>query len=245
MPNRIIKESIRTSKSVNALTDFEFRVWLYLITYVDDYGRGSADAELLKGIVFTRRKGITETQIQKVLVDLANKGMIQIYEKDEEPYFCFPNWDKHQSVRAKVSKYPAPDNNMNAIEIIGNQLITDAPENPIQSESESNANANTARKRATRTKFVKPTVEEVAAYCAERKNGIDPQYFVDYYERNGWVVGKNTPMKDFKATIRTWERNDFNKNKQTKPETPASYDIERAEQRAKTTVPVLKKNERR
>jgi hypothetical protein len=53
-------------------------------------------------------------------------------------------------------------------------------------------------------RFVKPTVEEVKAYCEERGNGIDPQTFFDYYEAKGWTVGKN-PMKDWKACVRTWE----------------------------------------
>lgn len=74
MPNRIIKDTIRTSKTVNAMTDFQFRLWIYLITYVDDYGRGSADPELLKGFVFPRRKGVTESTIEKALLDLANSG---------------------------------------------------------------------------------------------------------------------------------------------------------------------------
>lgn len=108
MPNRVIKDSIRTSKSVNALTDFQFRLWLYLITYVDDYGRGSADAEILKGFVFPRRKSVTEAQIQRGLDDLATTGMIRLYEADGEPYFCFPNWDKHQRIQTKRSKYPDP-----------------------------------------------------------------------------------------------------------------------------------------
>ena len=57
-----------------------------------------------------------------------------------------------------------------------------------------------------RKAFVKPTVEEIAAYCKERKNGIDAQEFYDKYEANGWVVGRNgNPMKDWRATVRTWE----------------------------------------
>ncbi len=56
-------------------------------------------------------------------------------------------------------------------------------------------------------KFFKPTVEEVAGYCRERNNGIDAQSFVDFYESKGWLVGK-TPMKDWKAAVRTWERRD-------------------------------------
>jgi len=59
--------------------------------------------------------------------------------------------------------------------------------------------------RASRARFCKPTVEEVADYCAERNNEINPQAFVDYYEANGWKVGRN-PMKDWKASVRTWEQ---------------------------------------
>lgn len=108
MPNRIIKDSIRTSKSVNAMTDFQFRLWIYLITYVDDYGRGSADPELLKGFVFPRRKGVTDSTIEKALLDLANSGSILLYDVDGESYFCFPNWADHQRIQTKRSKFPAP-----------------------------------------------------------------------------------------------------------------------------------------
>jgi len=54
--------------------------------------------------------------------------------------------------------------------------------------------------------FVKPTLEEVERYCFERNNDIDPQSFIDFYESKGWLIGK-TKMKDWKAAIRTWERN--------------------------------------
>lgn len=59
-----------------------------------------------------------------------------------------------------------------------------------------------------RSRFIPPTLEEVKAYCVERKNNVDPQHFIDYYESNGWKVGKN-PMKDWKAAVRTWERNGY------------------------------------
>lgn len=54
-------------------------------------------------------------------------------------------------------------------------------------------------------RFIKPTVLEISSYCSERKNNIDAQYFYDYYESKGWLVGKSG-MKDWKACIRTWER---------------------------------------
>ena len=61
----------------------------------------------------------------------------------------------------------------------------------------------------TKKSFQKPTFEEVKAYCTERNNNIDAQLFIDFYESNGWKVGKNA-MKDWKACIRTWERNNKN-----------------------------------
>ena len=62
-----------------------------------------------------------------------------------------------------------------------------------------------AKKAATA--FHAPTVEEVKAYCLERKNKVDAVRFVDYYTANGWKVGKN-PMKDWRAAVRTWERDE-------------------------------------
>jgi hypothetical protein len=54
-------------------------------------------------------------------------------------------------------------------------------------------------------RFIPPTVEEVEAYCQERDNEVDAEQFVDFYESKGWMVGKNK-MKNWKASVRTWER---------------------------------------
>lgn len=54
--------------------------------------------------------------------------------------------------------------------------------------------------------FKKPSIEEIKEYCLERNNSIDAEYFYDFYESKNWYVGKNK-MKDWKASIRTWERN--------------------------------------
>lgn len=61
------------------------------------------------------------------------------------------------------------------------------------------------KKKPKKTIFSPPSVDQVAEYCQERKNGIDAQAFVDWYKANGWKVGKN-PMKDWKAAVRTWEQ---------------------------------------
>lgn len=55
-------------------------------------------------------------------------------------------------------------------------------------------------------KFTKPTLEDVKAYVRENKYSVDAERFIDYYESNGWKVGKNS-MKDWKACVRTWNKN--------------------------------------
>jgi hypothetical protein len=78
------------------------------------------------------------------------------------------------------------------------------------------------RKKAHRV-FVPPSVEEVKAYCLERKNNVNPEQFVDHYQANGWVQGRQgKPIKDWQACVRTWEKMEFRQNKQPagKIETP-------------------------
>lgn len=62
-------------------------------------------------------------------------------------------------------------------------------------------------------RFTPPTVEEVQAYCAERGNKVDAQRFFDFYTANGWHQGRGKPIKDWRAAVRTWERDDnYNHN---------------------------------
>lgn len=78
-------------------------------------------------------------------------------------------------------------------------------ENKNKKENEIEKKSYNGRDRPL-ARFVPPTVEEVKTYCQERKNSVDPQHFVDYYTANGWVQGKGKPIKDWRATVRTWER---------------------------------------
>ena len=60
-------------------------------------------------------------------------------------------------------------------------------------------------------KFTPPSLEEVQTFCREHGHQIDPQRFIDYYTANGWKVGRN-PMKDWKAAVRTWSKNEVSRN---------------------------------
>jgi hypothetical protein len=76
-------------------------------------------------------------------------------------------------------------------------------------------------KKKTASRFHAPTLEEIQAYCDERNNGIDAERFLDYYTANGWVQGKGKPIKDWKATVRTWEKRD-NEKPAKKPKSDGS-----------------------
>lgn len=64
-----------------------------------------------------------------------------------------------------------------------------------------------------------PTIDDVRSYCLERHNNVDAERFWNYYESNGWKVGRN-PMKDWKACVRTWERKNVNTNVRTDDTVP-------------------------
>ena len=76
----------------------------------------------------------------------------------------------------------------------------------IEKEIHSSAKSTTTKRK----RFEKPTLSEIKEYCIERNNNVDAQHFYDYYESNGWKVGKNS-MKDWKAAVRTWERSEYRK----------------------------------
>lgn len=144
MPNRLIKDSIRFSEKVNSLSDFQFRLWVSLITYVDDYGRGDARPAVIKGTCFPLRDRITNKDIDAALNALAGAGCVGLYKVDGKPYLYFPNWQSHQNIRNKKSKFPAPENatcnQLHTIESNCEQMKANVP--VIQSESESESESN-------------------------------------------------------------------------------------------------------
>ena len=70
-----------------------------------------------------------------------------------------------------------------------------------------NTNLTDSNKKAF---FKKPKLDEVKDYCILRKNNIDAEAFMDFYESKDWKIGKNK-MKDWKAAVRTWERRETKK----------------------------------
>lgn len=215
MPNRIIKESICTSDTIDELSWFEEVLFYRLLTYVDDYGRGDGRVKVIKGKVFPL-KDLSLEEVSEAMKKLSKVGLIQKYKVNEHPYIQMTTWKNHQNIRNKKSKFPPIEDGeivndceqLKSIDINCNQLNANVPviqSNPIQSES--NPNPNPIRRT-----FKKPTLEELESYINDKSLNVNAHTFMDYYESNGWKVGRN-PMKDWKATVRRWNE----KEKPTKP----------------------------
>ena len=111
MPNRIIKESICRSDSIDSLSWFEEVLFYRLIVVCDDYGRFDGRAAIIRGSCFPL-KDIRLEQIEDALERLAIVGMIRRYKTGDGAFLQLTAWSKHQQTRAAKSKYPDPDDNV-------------------------------------------------------------------------------------------------------------------------------------
>lgn len=116
--------------------------------------------------------------------------------------------------KAKESKKKQTKDNKDKDKDKENNIIPLSPNGDIPPKGE----------RTPAKRFVKPTAEEVRAYCAERGNHVDAQAFVDFYAAKGWKVG-NAPMKDWKAAVRTWEKRDAERKQAATPRPNRQRDL--------------------
>lgn len=155
--------------------------------------------------------GLTELEEERVItvegIELYQKRMVRdgdVSEKRSNNGALGGRPAKEKTTQK--SKSESKTESKSESELKTNTEIENEYENNIEKESK---RVQGERKPTTSTqrRFTPPTLEEVMEYCQERNNGIDAIQFFDYYEANGWVQGKNKPLKDWKAAVRTWERN--------------------------------------
>ena len=143
MPNRIIKESICTSDSIDLLTPFEETVFYRLIVNCDDYGRMDARPKILAAKLFPL-KDIRAKQMEDALRKLTSAELVTLYKVDGKPFLQMNTWDRHQRVRNSVPKYPSPeqaDDDCGELRRVAASCGESPPEsNPIQSNPNPNPN---------------------------------------------------------------------------------------------------------
>ena len=102
------------------------------------------------------------------------------------------------------------ENRTDSVSVNVNEYVN---ESVIDSVSVSNPPKADTRKTK---RFSKPSCEEIREYCFEKNVNIDVDRFFNYYESKGWKVG-NAPMKDWKAAVRNWAKNDLQYHSNVKP----------------------------
>ncbi|MDW7774577.1 MAG: hypothetical protein SCH71_16975 [Desulfobulbaceae bacterium] len=139
-------------------------------------------------LALSDRWGWSRGKVQRFLDELeANKQIIQ-QKKRITTLITILNYDLYQSANTTDD-------------------TTDAQQTDI---NKNDKNDKEEKKNIRGEIFTPPSLEEVRAYCLERNRGIDPEKWYDHYTSNGWKVGKNK-MKDWKAAVRTWEKNEIGK----------------------------------
>lgn len=149
----------------------------------------------VKGLVTLFNDG--EASIRSALSELEEAGYLRREQNREEGKFGKSVYIITDMLK---SEKPCVENPLAEIPMAGNH----AQYNTKESSTEE---SNTKRYR-----FIPPTVEEVEDYINEKGYRINAHKFVDYYTANGWRVGKS-PMKDWRAAVRNWSRNNYQSDK--------------------------------
>lgn len=137
--------------------------------------------------------GWSKSKVRNFLDGLQSDGMIVKKSDKKKTTIIVENYSVYQD--SQTTERPLEDHGK----------TTERP------QKDTNNNDNNDNKTTIIGRFTPPTVEEVMAYCQERKNSISPESFVNYYTSKGWMIGKNK-MKDWKAAVRNWETREKKKS---------------------------------
>ena len=162
-----------------------------------------------------------EENVKITIQYLLKTGLLEI--RSEEEYYLPDTKDStgsETSVAVRVRRHREKQKTLHCnadvtqVKHLCNGELEIEKELEIELEIEKDTKANKSPTKAKR--FVKPTLSEVEQYCIERNNNIDAEYFIDYHEARDWVLSNGKKMKNWQATIRTWEKNNFNNRKSNK-----------------------------
>lgn len=179
----------------------------------------------------------TETE-HELLIQIALEPFIQQFKRDNDKWEGIKernsiNGSKGGRPSKSVSNAETQQNPKNPVGYLETQQNPTEPKKAVSvSVSVSDSGSVIGSESEKKKRFVKPTTSEVEIYYSSFLESINrkltPQEiksksstFVDYYESNGWRVGKN-PMKDWKATIRTW----INKDHESKATHQPSHEVQ-------------------
>ncbi|MFA6307081.1 MAG: DnaD domain protein [Patescibacteria group bacterium] len=189
MPNRIIKESICTSENIDNLSAEAETLFYRIMVNCDDYGRMEAGPKILRSRCYPLRiDRITDDDIKAWLIELIEANLIIHYQVDNKAYLALATWEKHQQIRAKRSKFPAPDGNISSPDNTCKQMIANdskCPRNPIQSNPNPNpihAEGAAADKNLSEiTKIYENNIGMINPMTAEALKTLSSEYSAEWF----------------------------------------------------------------
>ena len=185
--SEIEKFTVANLKTVLQLSENTIRYGMLKLTECGYLSRGAA-----KGTWVLNTNGVDTSEPQNLNI-IASKSDAQCLK------IC---GEENEEERSKEEDKELSQNDNS---YIYNNIKENNKEREIKKREK--AETETEKPKRSRPPFVKPTVEEVRAYCRERQSTVRAEAFVNFYDSKGWMVGKN-PMKDWKAAVRTWEQKD-------------------------------------
>jgi hypothetical protein len=212
---RTIKPEFPQSESMGRVSRDARLTFVLLWTISDDEGRLRGNSRMLASLLFPYDADAPGL-IDGWLTELEREKCVIRYKVDGDCYIEIPNWLSHQKIdhpsKSKIKPFAK------SRERLAKTSVGSKDQGPRTKEGI--GAKDTSRRVAT------PSVSDVAAYCAERSNGIDAAEFFDFYEANGWVQGKGKAIKDWRAAVRNWERrrDDFQKPEPSKAGKPLSME---------------------
>lgn len=153
-------------------------------------------------VSLSERMGISEKAFIRARNELKQLGLIDFISSKKRgtcTKYCIL-YNTNDSIKEVQKKYKGSTKEVQKADI-----------NRYKTETKIKKDISDDISKKTRTIFKPPTIQEVRDYCEQRGNSIDAEYFVDFYTSKNWMVGKNK-MKDWKACVRTWERNSKQEN---------------------------------
>ncbi len=170
-------------------------------------GRGQSIQSLSN---WAKQWGVSKDKARNFLVLLEKDGMISHESIGKSTRITICNYDTYQcDLHDSQTIVQQSYNDCTTITHPNKNDKNVKNENNDKNNLEVGSKAPT--KRETK-RFTKPTIQEIKDFISENSFSIDADTFFNYYEANGWMVGRNK-MKDWKAAIRNWNRKDWSKNK--------------------------------
>lgn len=196
-------------------------LWLHLLLNANHTDRWQNGILVKRGQVLTGRKQLakelnfSEQTVRTCLNRLKSTNEITIESTNRFSLITLINWDKYQlsdgltnqQINQQINQQVTSNQPATNQQVTTNNNVKN--DKNLKKEKEKEIYKEKEREKSS---FQKPTLEELDEYSKSIGFELDSQAFLDFYDSKGWMIGKNK-MKDWKAAVRTWKRQDRGKTR--------------------------------